>query len=71
MTSAQKTEKLTLDHVCSVVVITTRPLWSYVTDAISISILSVLAPLEALPFMGGLSFVKNAKGKLSMKVLKI
>ena len=67
MTSAQKMGKLTLDHVHSVVVITTRLLWSYVTDAISASILNVLPPQEALLYMEGLSFVKNVKGKLFMK----
>ena len=71
LTSAQKTEKLTLDHVRSVVVITTRPLWSYVTDAINASILNVLPPQVAPPYMEGLSFVKNAKAKLFMKALGI
>ena len=63
--------KLTLGHVCSVVVTTTRPLWSYVTDAINVFILSVLPLQEAPLCMGELSFAKNIKGKLSIKALGI
>ena len=63
--------KLTLDHVRPVVGITTRLLWSYVTDAISATILNELPPQEAPPYIEGLSFVKNIQGKLSMKALGI
>ena len=71
LSSAQKMGKLTLDHVRSVVVITTKLLWSYVTDAISVSILNMLPPQEAPLYMEGFSFVKNVKEKLFMKALEI
>ena len=41
------------------VAITTRPLWSYVTDAISAFILSVLPPLEVPSCMGDLEGFKD------------
>ena len=63
--------KLILGHARSVVATTTRPLWSYLIDAIKVFILNVLLPQEALPCKRDLSFVKNVKGKLSMKVLGI
>ena len=71
MTSAQKTRKLTPDHARSVVVITTKLLWCYVIDAINASILNVLQPQEAPPYMEGLSFVRSVKEKLFMKALGI
>ena len=63
--------RLTLGYVCFVVVTTTRPLWSYVTAAINVFILSVQPPPEVPPSMGDLSFAKNVKGKLSMKALGV
>ena len=69
MITAHKIGKLTLGHARSVVAITARPLWSYVTDATGAFILSVLPTLEVPPFMGDLSFVKRVRGKLSIKAL--
>ena len=63
--------KLIPDHVRSVVVITTKLLWCYVIDAINASILNMLLPQEALPYTEGLSFVRNVKEKLFVKVLGI
>ena len=63
--------RLTPECVHSVVVTTTRLLWSYVTDAINVFILAVLPPQEVLPCMGDLSFAKNIKGILSMKAVGI
>ena len=63
--------KLTPDHARSVVVITTKLLWCYVIDAINASILNVLPPQEAPPYMEGLSFVRSVMEKLFMKALGI
>ena len=69
MISIQKVGRLILGHADSVVVITTRLLWSYVINATNIFIQSVLPPQEVPPCMGYLFFAKNVKGKLSMKAL--